>query len=157
MPNTPDEDGLTITRQRELPAGLKDLVAESRAEGYEFLERLVREWNSGGNRFDRDGEALFSAWIAGRLVGVCGVNCDPYLNDAGVARLRHLYVAGDVRRRGIGHNLVARSLGHARGRFRRVRLRTHAASAFYESLGFLKSCEENATHELSVSTPPSAP
>ena len=34
----------------------------------------------------------------GRLVGVCGLNVDPYLDDPSVGRVRHLYVLVAARR-----------------------------------------------------------
>ena len=148
MPTKNNDAELVVDRETGLPAGLSDLVVESQLEGFRFLHRLVRDWGSGRNRFDKKGEALFAARWQGRLVGVCGVNRDLFLNDDGVGRLRHLYVARDVRRQGIGQRLVATTLGHARKRFRRVRLRSDGASGFYHSIGFLGSREPDATHEV---------
>jgi len=127
-----------ITRIAVLPSGLDALVAEAMAEGFAALERMRRAWRDGSNRFDRDGEALWTATRAGRLAGICGLNRDPYLETGGVARLRHLYVAREARRLGIGRALVDAALAHARGRFHWMRLRTHArdARAFYAALGF---------------------
>lgn len=141
---------LVITRETVLPADLTELIAESRKEGFDFLARLVRDWDSGQNRFDSEGEALFLARFNGRLVGLCGLNRDPYLNDDQVARLRHLYVRRDSRRKGVGSKLVIRTLELAKQHFQRVRLRTETAFAFYESAGFYETNEEDATHAISV-------
>lgn len=35
------------------------ILAESKAEGYGMLERLLRDYRSGKNRFDKAGECLF--------------------------------------------------------------------------------------------------
>ena len=35
------------------------LLADSEREGWRFVRRLVDEWATGSNRFDRPGEALF--------------------------------------------------------------------------------------------------
>jgi GNAT superfamily N-acetyltransferase len=128
-----------IERLTEASADLFDaLVAESESAGYRFVRRLADEWASGANRFDRPGEALFAAWMNGRLIGACGLNVDPYTLAPGVGRVRHLYVLTDCRRFGIGQRLVEQVLGAARGRFNRLRLSTQnpAAAQLYERLGF---------------------
>ena len=51
-----------------------DLLSESEGAGLRMVRRLVHEWETGTNRFDKPGEALFGAWLDGRLVGVCGLN-----------------------------------------------------------------------------------
>ena len=56
------------------------------------LRGCHEEWRTGTNRFDRPDEALFGAWAKGQLVGVCGLNIDPYRGDDRVGRVRHLYV-----------------------------------------------------------------
>src|SRR5688500_12943140 len=89
-----------IRRLPTLPdAALAPLVEESLTEGVSFVERLVREHRDGTNRFDRAGEVLFGATIGERLVGVCGLNRDPYLDDPRAGRVRHLYVLSAYRRR----------------------------------------------------------
>lgn len=82
----------TIERMHGLPEGLDALVRESVGEGFSGLQRLQQAWQDGRNRFERSGEALFAARAGGRLVGVCGLNVDPYLDDSSVGRVRHLYV-----------------------------------------------------------------
>ena len=84
-----------------LPAEIGAMATEAESEGFRFVTRLVAEWAQGENRFDRDGEILFIARDDGRVVGVCGVNVDPYADSAGIARLRHLYVTLSSRRTGI--------------------------------------------------------
>ncbi len=136
------DTGLSVTRLDELPPDrLADLIAESEREGFALVRRLVDDWESGDNRFDRPGEALFAVVADGRVLGVCGLNIDPYLPGGMVGRVRHLYVVATFRRRGIGTGLVAAVIRAARGTFDRLRLRTESESAvrFYESLGFL-SC-----------------
>src|SRR5438876_6602699 len=84
---------LLIERLHDLPVdGLDGLLAESEQAGIRFVRRLVEEWSSGANRFDRPGEALFGARVGGQWVGVCGVNVDPYAAEERVGRVRHLYV-----------------------------------------------------------------
>src|SRR5438552_316164 len=111
-----------------------------------IVHRLVEDWGNGANRFDRPGEALFGAWIERQLVGVCGLNIDPYADDDRVGRVRHLYVSSACRRLGIGRQLVERVLRVARGRFEVLHLRTNnpVAARLYESTGF-DACAESET------------
>ena len=117
------------------------LVAESESVGYRFVRRLADEWASGSNRFDRPGEALFAAWMNGRLIGACGLNVDPYTKTDGVGRVRRLYVLSAYRRLGVGGQLVGRVIDAARGRFERLRLSTQnpEAARLYERMGFARS------------------
>lgn len=123
---------------------------EGAAEGYAFVERTAIEWWTGTNRFDGQGEGFFVAHRGGVIVGMCGLNRDPYVEDEGVGRLRHLYVVPDARRHGVGQQLVESCLGLARARFDRVRVRTFEAEAarLYEALGFEPVEEADTTHCL---------
>ena len=128
-----------VERLHELPADrVAPLIVESEQAGLRFVRRLVEEWAIGQNRFDRPGEALFGALMDGRLVGVCGLNVDPYAGGPRVGRVRHLYVLRAYRRRGVGRRLVGAVLEVARGPFATLRLSTEdpAAARLYESLGF---------------------
>ena len=128
-----------ITRVTDLMRDrLAVLLAESEASGYRFVRRLVDEWEQGTNRFSRPGEALFAAESGGRVVGVCGLNVDPYLDDSRVGRVRNVYVLAACRGRGIGRRLVGRAVAEAQGHFDRLRLRGREAgpARLYESLGF---------------------
>jgi GNAT superfamily N-acetyltransferase len=130
---------VVIDRCADLPHdALAALVAESERAGWRFVRRLADEWAAAVNRFDRPGEALFVARAGARLVGVCGLNVDPYAADAGVGRVRHLYVLAEFRRVGVGRRLVEAVVAAAQGRFALLRLRTDSAEAatFYERLGF---------------------
>jgi GNAT superfamily N-acetyltransferase len=132
--------------------GIAPLVLEADREGYAFMQRLEQDWRSGANRFDRAGEALFGAFSGERLVGVGGLNRDPYVRTEGIGRLRHLYVAFDARRRGVGRLLVERIIAEARGSFAVLRLRTPSAdaAAFYCRLGFIETDEDAATHVMRI-------
>ena len=116
---------------------LADLRSESVAEGYQFIARLCDEWRSGANRFDAPGEGLFVAQHSSGLVGVCGLNRDPYVDDPSIGRVRHLYVNPSHRRQGVGRSLVTTLIEAAAVRFRILRLRTTpGAESFYQALGF---------------------
>jgi GNAT superfamily N-acetyltransferase len=144
----------SVERVKESPVdGLGALIAESEARGLGFVRRLADEWTDGTNRFDRPGEALFVNRIAGRIVGVCGLNVDPYTAEPNVGRVRHLYVLSAYRRLGVGRGLVSDVVDAARGRFRRLRLRTGdpGAAHFYETIGFRRDADGGrATHVMDL-------
>jgi GNAT superfamily N-acetyltransferase len=149
---------MVIERLHDLPIGsLGVLIAEGEHTGSRFVRRLAEEWATGVNRFDRPGEVLFGAWIDEQLVGVCGLNVDPYGAEDRVGRVRHLYVLSAFRRLGVGRRLVTEVLVAARGRFDIVRLRTTNPSAarLYEALGFRPSGEAGgaATHVMELMNP----
>jgi len=132
---------------------LDGLLADSERAGSRIVRRLVDEWRSGVNRFDRPGEALFGAWVDGQLIGVCGLNIDPYAADDRVGRVRHLYVSSARRGHGVGRRLVAHVVRAARGRFDVLYLRTNspAAARLYESAGFDVCRESDAyTHVMGL-------
>jgi GNAT superfamily N-acetyltransferase len=149
---------VTVERIVDLaPAPLTALVAESERSGLRFVRRLTAEWASGINRFDRPGEALFAARVDGHLVGVCGLNVDPYTAEERVGRVRHLFVMEAQRRHGIGRRLVAEVIAAGRGSFDRLRLRTTnpEAARLYEALGFAPSGGEgDCTHALDLRVTP---
>ncbi len=140
-------------RQVALPLpGLDALALEARRDGHAFVDRLAGDWAKGANRFDRTGEILLGAFVGTELAAIGGLNKDPYASDSddACARLRHLYVAQAMRRRGIGRALVCRLIDVARPEIRRVSLRAGSpeASAFYLRLGFVPVAEAFATHVL---------
>jgi GNAT superfamily N-acetyltransferase len=132
-------------------ASLQRLRAESSHEGFRFMERLCEEWVSGVNRFDAPGEALFIARVDAQVVGICGVNRDPYARNARTGRVRRLYVLPGHRRNGVGGALLEAAIAHARGHFDLVRARTEAADHFYTARGFQRDdSHTDATHVLQL-------
>ncbi len=88
-----------------------------------------------------------------RIIGICGLNIDPYANSQSIGRVRHLYVMVEYRRRGIGRALVERVIDEARLNFNRLHLRTHSdvADKFYRAIGFTPyDGDEYCTHILEL-------
>ena len=122
---TPDEPGFSALR------------AESQAQNLNMLRRLAENWQNGENRFNAPGEKLLGAFAYGQLVGVCGLNADPFSQQLRAGRIRHLYIGERHRRQGIGHQLLVSVITHSGASF--DFLNTHAPStawSFYENLGF---------------------
>ncbi|MGM0880731.1 MAG: GNAT family N-acetyltransferase [Bacillota bacterium] len=129
----------------------KSLVEESLAEGHRHLFRLIDEYKSGKNKFSEKGEGLFAAFYNERVIGICGLNIDPYLNDMTICRVRRLYVLKEFRRHGIGRRLIGVVINEAKKHFKVIVLNTDnpVADLFYRSLRFSnKPLYPNATHHL---------
>lgn len=140
-------DPLLIRQLSALPDDILLLESAAVAEGFRFLTRLVTEWESGANRFDRHGEAFFAAFSHGRLLAIGGLTHDPYAGPQ-VGRLRRVYVAPASRGVQVGRVLVQHLVQHASGYFNVVRLSTDtpAAAAFYLRCGFQQIEDDGATH-----------
>ncbi|WP_061706669.1 GNAT family N-acetyltransferase [Pseudenterobacter timonensis] len=135
---TPDEPGFIA------------LKAESFASEFNMLRRLEENWLRGENRFNAPGEKLLGAFLNGKLVGICGLNRDPFSEQPRAGRIRHLYISEKCRRMGIGKQLLAAVMADAGIWF--DFLNTHApatADAFYRKAGFIVvHGESRITHRL---------
>ncbi len=145
---------ITISRIDTLsPLLFAELVAESEQPGFRFVRKLVEDWQSGGNQFALPGEALFVALYGERVIGVCGLNNDPYAECTGVGRVRRLYVLTAFRRQAVGRRLVQEVVAAARVSFSSLRLRAETAEAFrfYAALGF-RECAgvSDCTHQMEL-------
>jgi ribosomal protein S18 acetylase RimI-like enzyme len=131
---------------------LAPLIEESEAEGFHFLTKLREQWLSGQNRFDREGEALFVAELDGQVVGVCGLNRDPYDTASHSGRVRRLYVAKRHRRTGVGRSLISRVIEAATGHFSALTVRADnpIADSFYQAMGFERVAEKHSTHRMKL-------
>jgi GNAT superfamily N-acetyltransferase len=145
---------LSISTLDAWPIEADELVTNALGENFRALLRLRNGWRDGSNRFVEHGEGLFAARLDRVLVGICGLNRDPFTIAEGVGRLRHLYVSPACRRRGVGSALVTDILAHAKAHFRTVRLRTDRtdANSFYLALGFRGTPgNPDATHDIDLS------
>ncbi|TGD96320.1 GNAT family N-acetyltransferase [Methylobacterium nonmethylotrophicum] len=141
---------LTVTSLTALDPA-EPLRAEAERHGIDFVRRLFNDWATGENRFDQPGEILLGAWHGPRLVGLGGLNRDPYVVEYGIGRLRHVYVLETHRRHGVGAALVRQMLRAAEGQFQVVRLRAASpkSAALYRRLGF-QEAGGTATHLITV-------
>jgi GNAT superfamily N-acetyltransferase len=120
---------------------LDEIRAEAADDGFRFIEKLMTDWESGANRFDQPGECFLGAFSGADLVGMGGLNRDPYAKGETAGRIRHLYVRRAARGQGVGSALLRRLLDEASAAFDLVRPRTDTreAAAFYLSHGFCLS------------------
>ena len=149
---------LRVERVTALPAEeLQPLRTEATAQGFGFVGRLIDDFHAGRNRFDKPGEALFIVRNRNTLAGIGGLNIDLYANDAGVGRVRHVYVPASQRRQGAGRALLMAIMTAAFASFAELRLRTNTieGARFYESLGFSPATDiDSATHHFRFAPKP---
>ena len=89
---------IQIRRLNELPSDFEELVAESQEQGHDFIRKMKVDWDAGKNRFQLENEVLFGLFDSqDRMLGVGGVNVDPYANDPSIGRVRHVYVLQEYR------------------------------------------------------------
>jgi len=129
---------------------IERLVGESKQEGFEFVQRTIDDWNSGANRFSLTGEGLWGLVSGAELIGIGGLNIDPYVEDADTGRVRHLYIRPTYRRKGCAGSLMNTIIERAQLHFHLLRLFTAnpAAAAFYEQLGFAHLPGYKVSHVL---------
>lgn len=82
------------------------ILAESNAEGYGMVERLLCDYRSGKNRFDKTGECLFAYLSEGILIGVAGLNIEPDSSLSNAGRIRRFYIVPSFRGKGLGRRLI---------------------------------------------------
>ncbi|MES5927158.1 GNAT family N-acetyltransferase [Bacillus cereus group sp. MG9] len=116
------------------------LVQESKEEGFNFLLKLKNEYESKRNTFSKTGECLYGIFREDTLIGIGGLNQDPYTKNNKIGRLRRFYIAKDYRRKGLGKLLLGRILSDAKIYFTIVVLHTDTEQGdqFYTSSGFAK-------------------
>lgn len=91
----------------------KYLVQESKEEGFKFLKKLINEYENELNTFNKSGECLYGIFQGEKLIGIGGLNADPYTENNKIGRLRRFYIAKDYRRIGLGKLLLNKLLSHA--------------------------------------------
>lgn len=118
----------------------KYLVQESKEEGFNFLKKLINEYENKLNTFNKTGECLYGIFQGEKLIGIGGLNEDPYTENNKIGRLRRFYITKDYRRIGLGNLLLKRLLYHAEKNFKVVVLHTDTkqGDAFYSANGFVK-------------------
>lgn len=144
-----------VQRVLDLPIQeLAEMLLESKAAGFRAIDRLITDWRTGANRFNCPGEALFLAKQENLVIGICGLNRDPYVNSGQIGRIRRLYVMQRSRRQGIGRTLVHHVIQAAKLSFDWLHVRTTSsiAAQFYRSLDFAACDDEFVTHALDLTT-----
>ncbi|MBM7601530.1 GNAT superfamily N-acetyltransferase [Virgibacillus halotolerans] len=133
---------------------LTDLVKESKENGFQFLERLVNDYENGTNNFNKPGESLYGVFNKeDQLIAIGGLNIDPYSGEQQIGRLRRFYISRDYRRKGFGKLLLNKIIYDAKNHYKVLVLHTDTeqANKFYTSLGFSEEkLYPNSTHHLKL-------
>ena len=140
-----------ITRITDLSeVNVEPILVESRLQGYRMIDRLIREWRTGENSFSKPNEAFFGYTAKGSVVGLGGINEEPYLGVPEYGRIRHLYVLKAWRRRGVGTEILKRIVEFGLQHYTLITLRTPSdtsADEFYERNGFVRNTSlDTITH-----------
>lgn len=104
-----------------------------------MVRQLIVDYQSGRNRFDKPGEALWAASAQDDVIGVCGLNVDPFADDSeNAGRVRRLYVLPCWRRQGVARQLMDAVEEMATGNFSMLTAFTTewSAAAFYAARGY---------------------
>jgi GNAT superfamily N-acetyltransferase len=137
---------IRVARITSLPAGIQRLRDEADRANVRNMGMLIDEWETGAERFDEPGEALFGAFDGDALIGVGGVTIE---HGADAMRMRRLYVLADWRKRGAGRALaqlmMAKGLESADFLTCNARA-TPAAAKFWEAMGFAPVTAPGWTH-----------
>ncbi|HWU14723.1 MAG TPA: GNAT family N-acetyltransferase [Caulobacter sp.] len=139
----------------DLPEGFDALLANAASEGVGNMALLAAHWASGDQRFERDGEALLGALLAGELAGIGGLSIEPAATEP-ARRVRRFYVRPAFRRQGVGRTLASALIQEA---LDQVDLLTcnaaasPAAAPFWEAQGFWPDVSGPWTHVLRRSPP----
>ncbi|AZQ47468.1 GNAT family N-acetyltransferase [Bacillus sp. GX] len=129
------------------------LVQESREEGFNFLVKLISDYENKINTFNKTGECLYGIFQGEKLIGIGGLNEDPYTENNKIGRVRRFYIAKEYRRKGLGRLLLGRILSDAKTHFNIVVLHTETEQGdkFYTSSGFVKGIKfVGASHYLNL-------
>ncbi|MFJ7762638.1 GNAT family N-acetyltransferase [Bacillus toyonensis] len=119
---------------------ISHLVQDSKEGGFNFLIKLINEYENKINVFNKTGEYLYGIFQGEKLIGIGGLNEDPYTENNKIGRVRRFYIAKEYRRKGLGRLLLVRILSDAKKYFNIVVLNTDTEQGdkFYTSGGFVK-------------------
>lgn len=96
---------------------ISHLVQDSKEGGFNFLIKLINEYENKINVFNKTGECLYGIFQGEKLIGIGGLNEDPYTENNKIGRVRRFYIAKEYRRKGLGRLLLVRILSDAKKYF----------------------------------------
>ncbi len=134
----------------DLPDGFDALLADAASEGVRNMAQLARDWTSGDQGFDGEGEALLGALLAGDLAGVGGLSVEPAAAEP-ARRVRRFYVRPAFRRQGVARSLASALIQEALDQVDLLTCNAAAsptAAPFWEAQGFLPETSGPWTHVL---------
>ena len=124
------------------------ILDASKTEGYDMVDRLLVDFQTGSNSFDATGEALF-VYLSGKTaVAVAGLNREPDSSYMKSGRIRRLYVLPEYRNKGLARSLIEVIASLAETTFDRITVNVGILDArgFYKHLGFTPVNYPGITH-----------
>lgn len=139
----------TVRIVTELPESFAALNAAAKSEGYDFLDRLARNWRGGAYLGDADA-SVFGVFGFEDLIAIGAQTADEHDPSPDHRRLRHFYVHPVSRRNGIGRTLAGALIQEAFQLAPYLHLRaTHDLSrAFWDAMGFERVDRADRSHRL---------
>ena len=134
----------------ELPESFDALLADAASEGVGNMALLAQGWASDDQRFERDGEALLGALLAGELAGIGGLSIEPAAAEP-ARRVRRFYVRPAFRRQGVARTLASALVQEALDQVDLLTCNAAASPAavpFWEAQGFSPDNSGPWTHVL---------
>jgi hypothetical protein len=105
----------TVTQLDALRADIAALAASAGNEGFGMVERLLLSYRNGEESLCQAGGGHLGGACRRQLIGICGLNQDPFAAPGENARrVRRLYVVPGWRRRGAATRLLAPVTAEAR-------------------------------------------
>ncbi|MGU3471709.1 GNAT family N-acetyltransferase [Paenibacillus sp. D51F] len=134
---------MRIGELTEFHPELLELARLAKKEGHRHMERLANDYLNGANRFAEPGEMLLAAWEGTSIIGIGGLNRDPYAECGRIGRVRRVYVRPEYRRNGVAKQLMSALIAAAHKNYDKLTLYTEhePAASLYRSLGFKESPE----------------
>ena len=132
---------IEIKEAQEVPTQIQTLSKHAAQEGFDFVHRLIEEWESGKNRFNQPGEFLLFVYDGDQLVACGGLNQQWNEQDieSRIGRVRRFYVLPNYRKHGVGKQLLQHLEKKARANFSALCLNTDTKSAahFYQKQNYV--------------------
>ena len=132
---------IEIQEVKELPEAISILAQQANKEGFEFVTRMIEEFESGKNRFDKPNEFLLMAYDNGQLIACGGLNLQWNEQDieTRIGRVRRFYVLPKYRKHGVGKQLLQYLEKKAIANFSALCLNTEIKSAanFYQKMNYV--------------------
>ncbi|WP_336933021.1 GNAT family N-acetyltransferase [Acinetobacter bereziniae] len=138
---------ILIQQVDQLPAQIQDLAAVAEKEGFQFIQRLIDEYQQGKNKFNRQGEFLLVAFDGDKLIACGGLNIqmseDSETNQKPetqykIGRVRRFYVLPEYRKSGIGKRLLQDLEKKAKSHFSALCLNSEKdAAPFYQKQNYV--------------------
>lgn len=132
---------IEIQEVNQLPETISKLAEQAQKEGFEFVKRMIEEYESGKNQFNKPNEFLLMAFDDGELIACGGLNLQWHDQDveSRIGRVRRFYVLPKYRKHGVGKQLLQYLEKKAISNFSALCLNTDTKSAanFYQKMNYV--------------------